>query len=176
MNNPFQQYRNKQISSGSDSETKGPARTSTPKRVHANMPSAVNMTFSLEQMTVTIQAAVAHAVEEATLESQRRENELRQAIQQLTAQVNAVQIAPAQAEAPQIKAYEPIDIKNNVKCDEPLDPVKCLPEFTGAQDAYVSWRQAAVAAYYIFRNYVDSSRHYQAVIIISQCCLRSALC
>jgi len=95
MNNPFQQYRNKQISSGSDSETKGPARTSTPKRVHANMPSAVNMTFSLEQMTVTIQAAVAHAVEEATLESQRRENELRQAIQQLTAQVNAVQIAPA---------------------------------------------------------------------------------
>jgi len=143
MNNPFQQYRdNKQISSGSDSETEGPARTSTPKRVHANMPSTVNMAFSLEQMTATIKAAVAHAVQEATQESQRRENELRQAIQQLTAQVNAVQIAPAQAKAPQIKAYEPIDIKNNVKCDEPLDAVKCLPEFTGAQDAYVSWRQA----------------------------------
>jgi len=44
--------------------------------------------------------------------------------------------------------------------------VKCLPEFTKAQDALVSWRQAVVAAYYIFRNYENSSRLYQAVIII----------
>ncbi|KAH8323092.1 hypothetical protein KR074_003218 [Drosophila pseudoananassae] len=126
------------------------------------------MAFSLEQMTATIQEAVDHAVREATLESQRRQNELRLAIQQLTSQVNAVQIASKSriAEAPQVKAYEPIEIRDNVKCDEPLDAVKSLPEFTGRQDAYVSWRQVAVAAYYIFRNYVNSSRHFQAVIII----------
>ncbi|KAH8241926.1 hypothetical protein KR026_011406, partial [Drosophila bipectinata] len=122
--------------------------------------------FSMEQMTATIQAAVNHAFREANIESQRRQNELRLAIQQLTERVDATQIALAQAEAPQIKAYKPIEIRDDVKCDEPLDAVNCLPEFTGAQDAYVSWRQAAVAAYYIFRNYVNSSRHYQAVIII----------
>ncbi|KAH8261987.1 hypothetical protein KR038_000784 [Drosophila bunnanda] len=108
------------------------------------------MAFSMEQMTATIQ--VHHAVQEANIESQRTENELRLVIQLLTEQVNAVQVAPAQAEAPKIKVYEPIEIKDNVKCDEPLDADKCLPEFTGSQDAYVSWRKAAVVAYYIFRN------------------------
>ncbi|KAH8392786.1 hypothetical protein KR200_001009, partial [Drosophila serrata] len=114
-----------------------------------------------DQLKVIIQVAVNHAL----VERVNKEQELRQAIEQLAAQVAAVQVAPTQ-EAPKIKIYEPIDIKGNVQCNEPLDAVKCLPEFTGAQETYVSWRQAAVAAYYIFRNYVNSSRHYQAVVII----------
>jgi len=80
--------------------------------------------------------------------------------------VAAIQIAPAQTVAPQIKVYAPIDINRDIVCNELLDAVKCLPEFSGTQETYVSWRQAAVGAYYIFKNFEGSSRHYQAVIII----------
>lgn len=48
------------------------------------------------------------------MRQRRRKEELRQAIQQLATQVAAVQIAPAQAAAPQIRVYEPIDIKGDV--------------------------------------------------------------
>jgi len=119
-----------------------------------------------DQLKAVIQTAVNRALAEAAGEARSREEEMSQTIQQLATQVAAVQIAPTQAAAPIIKVYQPIDITGNVKCSEPLDAVKCLPEFTGAQETYVSWRQAAVAAYYIFRNYVNSSRHYQAVVII----------
>jgi len=150
MSNPFQQYRNKkEFSSDSESEIEGPARISTPKSAYASIPKAANMAFRMEQMTATTQAAVNHAVQEAALESQRRENERRLAIQQLTSQANAVQIAPAQAETTQVKVYEPKEIKDNVKCDEPLDAVKCLPEFTGAQDAYVSSGSSRILYSYI---------------------------
>jgi len=63
--------------------------------------------------------------------------------------------------------YYRTDINRDIVCNEPLDAVKCLPEFAGTQETYVSWRQAAVGAYYIFKNFEGSSRHYQAVIIIS---------
>jgi len=43
----------------------------------------------------------------------------------------AIQIAPAQTVAPQIKVYAPIDINRDIVCNEPLDAVKCLPEFAG---------------------------------------------
>jgi len=48
-------------------------------------------------------------------------------------------------------ANAPIEISNDIRCDEPLDAVKCLPEVAGAHESYVSWRQAALAAYRIFR-------------------------
>jgi len=69
------------------------------------------------------------------------------------------------APTPEIKVYSALEIRDTVQCSEPLDAVKCLPEFAGAQESYVSWRQAATAAYHIFRRYNGSSRHYQAVII-----------
>jgi len=163
MSNPFQQYRNsKQVPSDSESETEGPARTSTPKSVSVGTPSDRNMAFNPDQIKAVVEAAVNHALQD----SQRRENELRQTIQQLANQVAAMQVAPAPTVTPQIKVYAPIDINNAVICNEPLDAVKCLPEFSGAQETYVSWRQAAVGAYYIFKDFVGSSRHYQAVIII----------
>jgi len=44
--------------------------------------------------------------------------------------------------------------------------VKSVPEFNGKQENYVSWRQAASAAYKVFGPYEGSSRHYQAVGIL----------
>lgn len=163
MCSPFTQYRENKPSD-SDSDSEGPPRIFIPIRAPTNPPSG--RTMDSDQLKAVIQTAVNRALAEAAGEARRREEEMRQVIQQLATQVAAVQIAPTQAAAPIIKVYQPIDITGNVECSEPLDAVKCLPEFTGAQETYVSWRQAAVAAYYIFRNYVNSSRHYQAVVII----------
>lgn len=48
----------------------------------------------------------------------------------------------------------------------PLDVVKSILEFDGKQEHYISWLQAANAAYKVFDAYDGSSRHYQAVAII----------
>jgi len=77
----------------------------------------------------------------------------------LTEQLNAFK-----ATAPE--AYKPIEIIPEVRCEEPLDIVKSIPEFDGKQEHYISWRQAANAAYKVFEAYDGSSRHYQAVAII----------
>jgi len=108
------------------------------------------MPFHPDQIQAVVQAAVNHALQEAATDSQRREDQLRQTNQELASQVAAIQIAPAQAVGPQIKVYAPIDINRDIVCNEPLDAVKCLPEFAGTQETYVAWRQAAVGAYYIF--------------------------
>jgi len=44
--------------------------------------------------------------------------------------------------------------------------VKSVPEFDGKQENYVSWRQAASAAYKVFELYEGSSRHYETVEIL----------
>ncbi|XP_043862784.1 uncharacterized protein LOC120457838 isoform X5 [Drosophila santomea] len=44
--------------------------------------------------------------------------------------------------------------------------IKSVPEFDGKQENYVSWRQAATAAYKIFEPYEGSSHNYQAVGIL----------
>lgn len=70
-------------------------------------------------------------------------------------------------DVPKIERYEEIKLEpERVRCDEPLDMVKSVPEFDGKQENYVSWRQAATAAYKIFEKYEGSSRHYQAVGIL----------
>lgn len=48
--------------------------------------------------------------------------------------------------------------RNTNRCDDPLDAVKCLAELKRSQETYVSWRQAAMAAYKIFRRHNGSSR------------------
>lgn len=68
--------------------------------------------------------------------------------------------------APEIKIYEPIQVVQGRECNECLDAVKSLPEFNGSQEQYVSWRQAAMAAYELFKPHEGSSRHYLAVLII----------
>jgi len=65
-----------------------------------------------------------------------------------------------------VEVYEQISIIEGIKCDEPLDIVKSLPEFDGRQEQYISWRQSATVAYEIFKPFLGSSKHYQAVAII----------
>jgi len=89
------------------------------------------MAFHPDLIKAVVQAAVNHALQEAAADGQRREDQLRQTIQELVSQVVAIQIAPAQTVAPQIKVYAPIDINRDIVCNEPLDAVKCLPEFAG---------------------------------------------
>jgi len=74
---------------------------------------------------------------EAAADGQRREVQLRQTIQELASQVAAIQIAPARTVAPLVKVYAPIDINRDIVCNEPLDAVKCQPEFAGTQETYV---------------------------------------
>jgi len=58
--------------------------------------------------------------------------------------------------------YQRAFINRGVKCDDPQDAVKTVPEFDGNKTSYVSWRPAAQ----LFEPYVGSSRHFQAVVII----------
>lgn len=62
--------------------------------------------------------------------------------------------------------YVPVTITGNFQCDESLDVIKSLPEFNGTQARYVSWRNAAQAAYKLYEPFDGSSRYYQAVAII----------
>ncbi|KAH8360901.1 hypothetical protein KR084_005032, partial [Drosophila pseudotakahashii] len=123
-----------------------------------------------EQLRLVVQAAIDNALTEQAALNRQREEQLRLTINTLASEVAELRVAPAAAQAPapapEIRVYAAIQIRDDVQCSEPLDAVKCLPEFAGAQEAYVSWRQAATAAYHIFRRYDGSSRHYQAVIII----------
>ncbi|KAH8338741.1 hypothetical protein KR059_000834, partial [Drosophila kikkawai] len=103
--------------------------------------------------------SIINAVVVAALKVQREDFEakLKEVTDKLTATTES---------APEITIYLPVAVTGKVTCDESLDAVKSLPEFDGSQGKYVSWRQAAVAAYQLFRNYDGSSRHYQAVLII----------
>lgn len=166
MSSPFLTYRDKRPDSDSESDIEKPLTASTPRQATTRTLSDTNMALNAEQLNAIVQAAVANALQEKAGEDLRRENELRLTIKNLSDRLAAAQITPDAARTPQIQTFEPIDIKGNVVCNEPLDAVKCLPEFTGSQETYVSWRQAAKAAYRIFEDFIGSSRHYQAVVII----------
>lgn len=105
------------------------------------------------QLAAVVQAAVSGA-----LEQQKQDFELK--LNRLTEQMTTLTTGRA------VNVYEPVKIIPNIKCEEPLDLVKSLPDFDGQIINYVSWRQAAHTAYELFKNYQGSSRHYQAVGII----------
>lgn len=69
-------------------------------------------------------------------------------------------------EVPQVITYERITANPAIACDLSLDIIKSVPEFSGTQEEYVSWRQTATDSYEIFRPYNGSNVHYQAVTII----------
>lgn len=106
------------------------------------------------QLDAVIAAAVTNALA-------AQKNDFERRLQEITSQIQA-----AGAPVPQVQSYSPITIDRRVACDESLDAVKSLPEFHGSQEQYVSWRQAAKAAYTIYESFAGSSRHYQAVLII----------
>ncbi|KAH8252072.1 hypothetical protein KR032_002659, partial [Drosophila birchii] len=103
--------------------------------------------------------AIVSAAVAAALQAQKEdfENKLKRA----TDQFRAVTLSVSE-----VVVYEPVKIVSGVECNEGLDAVKSLPDFLGSEEEYVSWRQAALAAYETFRPYDGSSRHHQAVLII----------
>lgn len=48
------------------------------------------------------------------------------------------------------KVYVEASIDNNVQCNEGLDAIKSLPEFSGNKKDYLSFRRAAHVAYKMF--------------------------
>lgn len=106
------------------------------------------------------QEAVVAAIEvavRAALAMQREEFEKK--LNDLSAQRQSMIV-------PEVISYEAVTITPGVKCEEPLDVVKCLPEFRGTKDTYFSWRQAAHNAFKVYEGYEGSSKYYQAVAII----------
>lgn len=66
----------------------------------------------------------------------------------------------------EIVEYQRVKIVPGIECDQSLDLVKTLPEFSGKIDEYVAWREAATLAYEVFEPFDGSSRHFYAVGII----------
>lgn len=110
--------------------------------------------MNVEELTRVFESAVRVATQAQKIEFDQKLEQLSQKIQ------------PILTEGAEIKTYEETKIINTVKCDEPLDIVKSLPDFDGKLENYVSWRQAAHTAYKVFEQYNGSSKHYQAVGII----------
>lgn len=122
-------------------------------RLQGTIPN-VNMNMTPELFGAAIESAIQNALRMQADAFQAKIDDL------------AGQISSAHITAPKVQVYEDVTISENITCNEPLDAVKCLPEFSGSQETYVSWRQAARAAYKIYETYKGSSRHYQAVLII----------
>lgn len=62
--------------------------------------------------------------------------------------------------------YNRISIDPSIRCEVKLDIIKSVPDFDGAHDEYVAWRQSALDAFEIFKPYAGIEDHYQAVAII----------
>jgi len=101
-----------------------------------------------------IQALIDNAVRSALSQQQSQINSIAQVIQRL------------QVKTPAVVSYQKITVVPGVKCDIKLDIIKSVPDFSGAQDQYVAWRQASIDAYELFKPFDDSSEHYQAVAIL----------
>jgi len=75
--------------------------------------------MNADQLRTVVQVAINNALAEQTAQSQIRE----------------------QALSPLIKTYVAIEIREDIQCNEPLDAVKCLPEFAGTQESYLGDKQ-----------------------------------
>jgi len=91
------------------------------------------MAIGPEQLKAVIQAIVDKAAK-----NELAQNEMRQKIQELASELAEAHVLPTSGVAPVIRTYEPIDINNRSPCSGTLDAVKCLPEFSGSQESYVS--------------------------------------
>lgn len=96
------------------------------------------------------------------------DNAVRSALSQQQSQINSItqEIQRLQVKTPAVVSYQKITVVPGVKCDIKLDIIKSVPDFSGAQDQYVAWRQAAIDAYELFKPFDGSSEHYQAVAIL----------
>lgn len=72
----------------------------------------------------------------------------------------------ARPHASQEEVFEEAYIDQAIVCNEGLDAVKSLPEFSGSKNDYLSFRRATHVAYKMFEPFVNSSKHYEALSII----------
>jgi len=77
-----------------------------------------------EQLRTVIHAAVNNALAGQAAQSLQKEQKLRQRIEELDGQMAAVNVTSVPAQAPQIKTYVAIEIRDDTPCNEPLDAVK----------------------------------------------------
>lgn len=122
---------------------------------------AISTEMDEDQLQAIIQTALSVQAAEYVRREADLKAEFKRQIDELSGRVSRATIS-----VPVIKVYEDAQIIPGIRCDEPLDAMKSLPEFTGSLDAYVAWRQAAHNSYKIFKNYDGSSRHYQAMVIL----------
>lgn len=124
-----------------------------------NLSVSNNSNRSSSKMDITeLERVVAGAVAGAL----SRQSEVFQAqIDELTEKLQQ-----AVARAPKPEHFDAVSINRGIQCCDSLEVVKSMTEFNGDTAKYVSWRQAAVAAYNQFEDFVGSVRHYQAVLII----------
>lgn len=119
-----------------------------------------------EQLTVRenimdpaqLEAVIKSAVS-AALQCQERSMDRR--VQELNAKIHELEIKSAPVK---VEVYEEVTIDRSVVCEEGLEVVKSLPEFTGKD--YLSFRDAAFRAYRVFEHRVGSVKHYEALSII----------
>lgn len=115
-----------------------------------------------EMEAANLKALIEGAVNSALVQQERRlKDEFRAEIAAVRNQVETLRV-----EAPQVERYERVTCDPNIKCEVKLDIVKSVPTFNGSHEEYVSWRQAAVDAYEIFKRYIGSEAHYEAVAIL----------
>ncbi|KAH8334815.1 hypothetical protein KR067_012428 [Drosophila pandora] len=106
-----------------------------------------------------IQALVANAVSTALADQEKRlRSRFASELEAVRTQVSALIVEVNKRAVPNPKK----------KCDVKLDIVKSLPTFNGSHDEYVSWRQAALDAYEVFKKYDGSEAHYEALVIIKK--------
>lgn len=100
-----------------------------------------------------IAAAIVAATEQTRLGMQKEIDELEKRLSKIESPIR-------------VEEFHAIGIVPGIECNESLDIIKSVPEFSGDLGKYVSWRQAAITAHRLFEGYEGSSKYYQAVAII----------
>lgn len=121
---------------------------------------SLNRTNSLQETKMdpnVLQNIVTSAVN-AVVEQTKRDFEA--TVKSLTERLNLLETPK------KVEEFSSVEIVDGVECDEPLDIVKSIPEFSGDAKKYVSWRQAAITAHKLFEPYEGSTKYYQVVAII----------
>lgn len=116
-----------------------------------------------QQLEQIVKSAVAGALSAQAAFVERRFTEFSNRLEQAT-----------RGNAPQVETFAPITINRDVRCDDGLEVVKSIVDFSGNRDKYVSWRQSATNAYEQFAQFEGSVKHYQAVNIIRNKVIGSA--
>lgn len=65
-----------------------------------------------------------------------------------------------------VETFTDVTINRSIPCDDGLDVVKSIPEFSGNKKEYLTFRRAAEVAYKVFECAEGSVKHYQALAII----------